>query len=233
MRNEIKKHLVELSEEGYREFSAKLIPNVDNVLGVRIPILRRYAKELSKSEGFDVDVFLSIEDNEYLEFVMLQGILLGMKHSPQEVFFEDVRCFVPKIDNWAVCDIFCASLKLTNKYKDETFEFLQSYLLSKEEYMLRFGVVMLLTYYINEKYITKVLEILTALKHDGYYAQMAIAWALSICYVKFFDETHSVVSKADLPFEILRKTVRKVVESLRPTKEQKEFLKLYLKNKLA
>lgn len=233
MRNEIKKHLVELSEEGYREFSAKLIPNVDNVLGVRIPILRRYAKELSKSEGFDVDVFLSIEDNEYLEFVMLQGILLGMKHSPQEVFFEDVRRFVPKIDNWAVCDIFCASLKLTNKYKDETFEFLQSYLLSKEEYMLRFGVVMLLTYYINEKYITKVLEILTALKHDGYYAQMAIAWALSICYVKFFDETHSVVSKADLPFEILRKTVRKVVESLRPTKEQKEFLKLYLKNKLA
>lgn len=233
MRNEIKKHLVELSEEGYREFSAKLIPNVDNVLGVRIPILRRYAKELSKSEGFDVDVFLSVEDNEYLEFVMLQGILLGMKHSPQEVFFEDVRRFVPKIDNWAVCDIFCASLKLTNKYKDETFEFLQSYLLSKEEYMLRFGVVMLLTYYINEKYITKVLEILTALKHDGYYAQMAIAWALSICYVKFFDETHSVVSKADLPFEILRKTVRKVVESLRPTKEQKEFLKLYLKNKLA
>ena len=229
----VKNKLVSLSDSKYQIFSAKLIPNINNVLGVRIPLLRKFAKELYKSKDFDLDGFLLITDNQYMEFVMLQGVLIGLKKAELNVLFADITQFVPKIDNWAVCDIFCASLKQVNTYKKEFFDFLQDYLKSEKEYELRFGVVMLLTYYVNNEYVDRTLEILTKLEHEGYYAQMAIAWALSICYVKFFAKTHDVVLKSNLSEEILKRTVRKVIESLRATKEEKDLLREFLKNKLA
>ena len=233
MQTTIKKKLLELSEPEYQVFSSKLIPNINNVLGIRIPLLRKLARELYKSKEFNLRAFLEIHDNEYMEFTMLQGILIGLKKTETNEFFKDISNFVPKIDNWAVCDIFCASLKQTNKFKEECFEFIQKYLKSTKEYELRFGVVMLLTYYIDDEYIDRTLSILTKLEHEGYYAQMAIAWAISICYVKFFNQTHNIVKDASIPPEILKRTVRKVIESLRPTKEEKEFLRDFLKNKLA
>lgn len=233
MKDFVKQKLLENADPEYQVFSAKLIPNINNVLGVRIPLLRKLAKTLYMSDEFKLDEFLEISDSEFMEFSMLQGVLIGLKKSDKDEFFSDIKSFVPKIDNWAICDIFCASLKLTKKYLKEMFEFLEYYLNSDEEYELRFGVVMLLTYYINDEYIDRVVSIMIKLKHQGYYAQMAIAWALSICYVKFFDKTHSYVAQSDIAPEILRRTVRKVVESLRPSVEQKTFLKEYAKNKLA
>ena len=218
-----------LSDESYRDFNAKLIPNINNVLGIRIPVLRHYARELYGQEEIDINAFLKINNDKYMEFTMLQGFITGLKKSAKAEFFADIKTFIPKINNWAVCDTFCASLKQTKKYLPETFEFLQPYLQSQNTYELRFGVVMLLTYYITDDYIDRVLEILTTLSSSDYYAQMGIAWALSICYVNYFDKTHAVVSGSNLSFEIKNKTVRKVIESLRPAIEQKNFLKNYIK----
>ena len=229
MKENIINSLRVLSDNKYRDFNAKLIPNINNVIGVRIPVLRKYAKELYNTKDFDINTFIAIKEKPCMEFTMLQGFVIGLKKSSKEEFFNDIKNFVPLIDNWAVCDTFCASLKLTKKYMPETFEFLKPYLKSSNTYELRFGVVMLLTYYITDDYIDHVLSILTGLAHNDYYAQMGIAWALSICYVKYFDKTHAAMSDSNLQKAIQIKTVRKVIESLRPPKEQKEFLRQYIK----
>lgn len=224
----IYKKLEALSDKSYQQFNAKLIPNVDNILGVRTPQLRKLAKELYKDPSFDVDKFLALNSSKYLEFTMLQGFLIGLKKSSINEFLNDIKNFVPKINNWAVCDGFCASIKQTKLYHNEVWNFLQHYLNSTNEYELRFGVVMLLNYFITENYIDKTLEILITRTSKDYYAQMAIAWALSICYVKFFDKTHAITSTNELDKEILTKTVRKVCESLQPTKEHKITVKTLL-----
>lgn len=221
----VNRKLQSLSDDKYREFSAKLIPNVTNILGVRIPLLRKLAKDLLRDNSFDSNAFLQINSKTYMEFTLLQAFIIGLKKSKQEEFFYDVKNFVPKINNWATCDGFCASLKLTKKYEDETFDFIQQYLISQKEYELRFGVVMLLNYFITEKYIDSTLSILTKLHSNDYYAQMAIAWALSICYTRFFDKTHRAIKSANISPEILSKTIRKVCESLQISKEQKKIVK--------
>jgi len=231
MNQEIKKHLIELSDEDYRKFSSKLIPNIDNVLGIRLPKLREYSKSLHKNKDFEVNKFLQINDNEYMEFIMLQGLLIGLKKCSVEELCNDIADFVPKIDNWAVCDTFCASLKQIKKHPSNIWEFLQPYLKSKKEYEIRFGAVTLLNYYITEEYIQKTLNALTNIKTNDYYAQMSIAWALSICYVNFFDITHSHIEQSKISPNILKMTIRKVCESLRPTQEQKDFLRQYWQNK--
>jgi len=220
-----------LRDEKYRAFTAKLIPNVCNVLGVRTPLLRKLARELVKDASFDIKNFLRLNTQRYMEFTLLQAFVIGLRNTAREEFFFDVKNFVPKINNWAVCDGFCSSLKLVNTYKSEFFDFLQLYLDSEEEYELRFGVVMLLDYYITEEYIDRVLNILVSRRHDGYYAQMAIAWALSMCYVKFFDKTHTTVLGAEIQPSVLKKTIRKVCESLQSTESQRQLLReLLVKN---
>ncbi len=228
MEEYVKSKLMQLSDKKYRDFSAKLIPNINNVLGVRLPALRKLAKELYRCKEFSVNEFILLKDDTYMELTMLQGLLIGLKKSTKEEFLYDISNYVPKINNWAVCDTFCNSLKLTNKYLSETFEFLQSYITSKDAYKLRFGVVMLLTYYITDDYIDRVLKILTNLSSKDYYAQMGIAWALSMCYVNYFDKTHKAVAASKLSKEIQKRTVRKVIESLRPSNAQKDFLRQYL-----
>lgn len=230
MRDIILKRLKKLSNKKYKDFNAKLIPGTNNILGVRIPILRNLAKELYKNKNFNTNEFLRIQDNSCMEFTMLQGFIIGLKKVSKEEFFTDIMNFVPKINNWAVCDTFCSSLKLTKKYLPETFSFLQSYLKSKNTYELRFGVVMLLTYFITDDYIDRVLKILTTLYAENYYAQMGIAWALSICYIKYFEKTHTAVSKSKLTHDIQSKAIRKVIESLRASKEEKDFLYKYIKS---
>ena len=231
MKDEIKQQLQALSEPKYKDFSAKLIPNTNNILGIRLPKLRNYAKTLYQNPNFDIDEFLKIQDAEYMEFIMLQGFLIGLKDSSVEEFLFDLTNFIPKIDNWAICDTVCASLKQTKDFQPEVWKFLQQYLKSKKEYEIRFGAVMLLNYYITEDYLADTVNALIKIRTSDYYAQMAVAWALSICYTKFFEQSHALIKNSDLDYKILKMTVRKVCESLRPTKEQKEFLKNYLQTK--
>ena len=100
----VKEKILDIAEKDYKQFSASLIPNIDNVLGVRIPALRQLAKEVYKESGIE---YLSCDDTEYMEEVMLQGMIIGfIKDSPDKIL-EHVEKFIPKINNWAVCDFFC------------------------------------------------------------------------------------------------------------------------------
>lgn len=219
---EIKQILLNEAEDGYQRFSAKLIPNVNNVLGVRLPKLRKIAKEIYRTK--DWQTFLQ-QDTEFLEETMLQGIVIGLVDQDIESLLNLVKNFVPKIDNWAVCDSFCAGLKYANKYKEEVWTFLQSYLGSEKEYDKRFAFVMLLNYFVDEKFLDKVFEIFDCFKDERYYAKMAVAWALSIYYIKFPEETLHYLKISKLDDWTFNKSIQKICESLRVDKITKESLR--------
>ncbi|MDR1167527.1 MAG: DNA alkylation repair protein [Heliobacteriaceae bacterium] len=218
----VKKRLLDEAQADYKKFSASLIPNVDNVLGVRLPVLRKIAKEIYQDNWRE---FLKNKDVEYMEEYTLQGLVIGLIKDEPEAVLGYVRDFVPKIDNWAVCDTFCGSLKFTNKNKKLVWDFILPYLNSGAEFELRFGIVMLLGYFIDEEHIEEVLKILGNFGHEGYYARMAAAWALSVCYVKFPEKTFVYLQKSNLDKWTYNKAIQKIVESFRVDKESKEVLK--------
>ena len=241
----IEKDLFNMQDEKYRQFQIKLCPGVNNIIGVRLPELRKYAKNISKVVNY------AEIPTKYYEEVMLKGMLIGLE---KEINYEQIENFIPLINNWAVCDTFCSSLKKVKNDKERMWDFLQKYLKSKKEYEIRFAVVMLLDYYIDQKYIDKVLNILSKIKYEGYYAQMAVAWAYSVCFIKFYDKTKSFFkeklikesnnqTKSNLKNDdcmnlqkenkltvkintfTYNKSIQKAIESYRLTKEQKDELR--------
>lgn len=220
----IEEKLKELTDKKYKEFQLKLCPGVDNILGVRVPILRKYAKDLLKEYTLD-EILYNLSD-KYYESIMLQGMVIGQdKKKSFDEKLKYIEKFIPKIDNWAVCDTFCAGLKITEKNKEKMWNFLKNYLKSSKEFEIRFAVVMILDYYIEDKYIDDVLNILDKIRSDKYYVQMAVAWALSICMVKFYNKTLEYMQTSNIDKFTFNKTIQKSIESYRITDEQKQILK--------
>ena len=226
MKQKIKKELKQLVDEKYREFHKGLCPGTENILGIRVPVLRDYAKKLAKE--YEIKELLKNIDNEYYEEIMLQGMLIGLEKDKDkgiQNILKDIEEFVPKIDNWAVCDVFCAGLKITKKHKKEMWDFLQAYVTSGKEFEIRFGVVMILDYYIAEEYLEKNFAIFDHIKSDKYYVQMAVAWAISICLIKFYDKTIEYLKQAKVDKFTYNKALQKAIESYRITEEQKTELR--------
>lgn len=221
---EIRENLFALAEETYKEFHCGLVPGKDTIIGIRVPVLRRYAKNLLREAK--AEELLKVIGNDYDEEIMLQGMIIGLQPKPDyAIVMKQIGRFVPKIDNWAVCDTFCAGLKITKKHKDEMFQFVQTYVYTREEFARRFVVVMLLSYYIEETYLDKVFAIFDNIKKEGYYVQMAVAWALSVCLVKYYDRTLDYLAKCRLDDFTYNKALQKAIESYRLTKEQKEVIR--------
>ena len=215
----MREKLLSLKDEKYREFNSKLLPNIDNVLGVRVPDLRKLAKELSKGD------WQNYKDNLYYEEIMIQGLVIGYAKLEPKNRLELLRKFIPKVDNWATCDIVCSNLKFIKQNKELVWEFIQPYLNSDKEFEIRFGVVILLNYFVEDEYIDRVLSILDKIKHDGYYAKMAVAWALSVCFVKYWDKTFEYFKKSNLGKWTYNKTIQKTCESYRIPQDKKNLLK--------
>ncbi|MCD9023894.1 DNA alkylation repair protein [Cohnella silvisoli] len=218
----IKEQLFELADEQYQKFSAALIPNINNVLGVRLPELRKLAQKIAKS---DWRTYLEQAESEYFEEIMLQGMVIGYVKTDIEEILRYVAHFVPKIDNWSVCDSFCIGLKFTKTNMKQVWDFLQPYLLSTKEYDIRFGVVMLLDFYIEEEYISRVLELLDSAKHGGYYVKMSVAWAVSICCVKLPEPTMTYLTSNSLDDFTYNKALQKITESFRVDPETKKLIR--------
>ncbi len=219
----IEKSLYSLQDKKYQEFQKGLCPGVVNIIGVRIPELRKLAKELLKNYS-SKELLENINDN-YYEELMLQGMVIGGAKEDINTILKYVKEFVPKIDNWAVCDTFCTSLKITKKYKKEMWKFIQEYLKSDKEFELRFAIVMILGYFIDEEYLEKDFKIFNNIKSDKYYVKMALAWAISICVIKYYDRSIKYLEKeAILDDFTYNKAIQKARESYRLSKEQKDFL---------
>ena len=224
MKQEIKKKLLELSDPKYKEFHGGLCPGTENIIGVRVPVLRKYAQELFREKDWKQTI--EEIDNEYYEEIMLQGMLIGQaKNEDINTILKYVEKYVPKIDNWAICDVFCAGLKVTKKYKKEMWKFIQKYLKSDKEFEIRFAVVMILDYYIDEEYLKEDFKIFDDIKHEGYYVKMAVAWAISVCLIKYYEDTIEYLKTSKIDNWTYNKAIQKAIESYRISDSQKNFLR--------
>ena len=219
---EVRKKIFELADEKYKEFHSKLCPNTNNIVGVRVPILRNYAKELAKG---DFRTYLKNAKNDYYEEIMLQGMVIGLAKMNTEERLNYIEEFIPKIDNWAVCDVFCAGLKFVNKNQKEVWSFLQKYRRSTNEFELRFFIVMMLDFYITDEHICEVIELLDNIKHTGYYVKMAISWTISVAYVKYPKITMEYLKSNTLDDFTYNKSLQKIVESYRVSDEEKDIIR--------
>ncbi len=217
---EIRDELFELQDIKYKEFHKKLCPTKKEIIGVKIPVLKYYAKKLYKD---DKDVLKKI-GNKYYEEIMLKGLLITIMKEPIDKKITQIKKFVNKIDNWAICDVFCSSLKIKNNEKETFFDYLKEYYNSKEEFKLRFLIVMLLDHYLEDEYIDEVFKIINNIDSDKYYVNMAIAWLLSIAFIKYRDKTLLQIEKTRNDW-IYNKAIQKIIESKRVSIEDKEFLK--------
>lgn len=224
MKQKIKKKLLELSDPKYKEFHGELCPGTENIIGVRVPVLRKYAQELFREKDWKKTI--EEIDNEYYEEIMLQGMLIGQaKNEDINTILKYVEKYVPKIDNWAICDVFCAGLKVTKKYKKEMWKFIQKYLKSDKEFEIRFAVVMILDYYIDEEYLKEDFKIFDDIKYEGYYVKMAVAWAISVCLIKYYEDTIEYLKTSKIDNWTYNKAIQKAIESYRISDSQKNFLR--------
>lgn len=218
----IRKELSALAEENYRIFSMKLLPGKENVLGVRLPLLRKVAKRLAKGNW---QSYLQNARDDSMEEIMLQGMTIGYVKTEFRQIKPYIMQFVPKIDCWSVCDSFVGGLKITNPNKEEMWELLQQYIMSKQTYEVRFGVVMLLSYYVDKNYVEKAFALLDKVKHENYYVKMAVAWAISIYYIKLPEQTISYLQQNNLDDFTYNKALQKITESRIPTNEAKNMIR--------
>lgn len=224
LKEKVKKDIKEMVDEKYKNFHSNLCPGAENIMGVRIPTLRDYAKKLNKEYSLE-EALTQIED-EFYEETMLKGILIGLnKKEDIDKILKYIECFVPKINNWAVCDVFCGGLKITNKNKEKVWNFIQTYLKSNKEFEIRFGLVMILGYYIDEEYLSRDFEIFDSITSEEYYVKMAKAWAISIALVKYYDKTLEYLKNTNMDKWTYNKAIQKAIESYRITDEQKQCLR--------
>lgn len=219
----IREELINLSEENYKEFSSKLLPGVKNILGVRLPALRKIAKTIAKG---DWESYLNSSSDDYFEEVMLQGMVIGyIDNADIDEIINIITKYISKINNWSVCDSFCNGLKITNKNKSKMWSFLEECISSNYEFEVRFAVVMFLNFYVDDDYIKLVLSNLDKIKHNGYYVKMAIAWVISICYVKFNEITLNYLKENNLDDFTYNKALQKICESLKVSKDEKDVIR--------
>lgn len=218
----IREQLEQLKEPEYQVFTARLLPGIEPILGVRLPELRKIAKKLAKDNWQE---YLVQASDDSMEEIMLQGMTLGYAKGGLEEKESFLRKFIPKIDNWSVCDSCCATIKLAKEQPKEMWEFLQGYLHSEKEFEVRFGLVQLLNYYVNQEYLAYVLKEIDSISNKAYYVQMAQAWAISICYREFPKETEPFLKQNHLDDFTYNKALQKITESLKVSKAEKEYIR--------
>ena len=149
-------------------------------------------------------------------------MVIGLVKTDIAQRFELIKDFLPKIKNWSVCDCFCCGLKFTKDNRKEVLEFLKPYIKSENEYEVRFAAVILLDYFVNEEYIDTTLALLNEFTHEAYYAKMAVAWAISICYINYPDKTFEFLKRTKISPWVFNKSIQKITESIKIGKNLKD-----------
>lgn len=249
MRDEIREQLKNMCDGEYQKFTASLNPGCESrtILGVRLPVLRDYAKKLSKG---DWRTELSYEEDLYFEETMLRGMILGCACKDIEELLSYLEDFIPRVDNWSVCDSVCNGLKLVQKYPERVWDFLQPYLYSGEEFKVRVGLILILNHFVKlgkdgkkisrlrsitmeelngpeeeGLYLERILSVLDREFPEGYYTQMAAAWLLAELFVVYPVRILRALQELHLDAFTRKKAVQKIRESLIPDKEVKDYLK--------
>lgn len=216
--------LFALKDENYRRFHAKLIPDIpiDNIIGVRTPVLRKYAKEVAKLP--EANIFLESLPHSYYEENNLHGALLSLLY-PKDIiaFMEQLERFLPYVDNWATCDML--SPKIFKKHLPYVYERVQKWLQSDAVYTIRFGIVTLLGFYLDDAFEPEMLQLVANVRSEEYYVNMAVAWYFSMALVKQYDAALPYIQNRVLEPWTHNKSIQKAIESRRIPQETKAYLR--------
>ena len=214
--------LFSLQDEEYREFNSKLIPTVakENVIGIRIPVLRKYEKEIRNSEK--AKKFLNSLPHKYTEEYNLHALLLENIKSYEDTI-KALNDFLPFVDNWATCDIM--SIKIFKKHLDILPGQLDIWLNSSHTYTIRFAIKMYMSYYLDENFDVAYMTKISKIQSDEYYVNMMIAWYFATALAKQYETAIKFLEENKLYQWVHNKTIQKAIESYRITDEQKTYLK--------
>lgn len=221
-KTDLQKRLFELSDEGYKEFHSKLMPTVskDTVIGIRTPALRRFAGDFSKTE--EAKIFLGQLPHYYYEENNLHAFLIEKIKDYHELI-KELNKFLPFVDNWATCDMM--KPKIFKNHKDKLISEINRWLNSEEVYTVRYGIVCLMTYYLDEDFKAEYLDKIIGIKSEEYYVNMARAWYFATALSKQYAPAVKVFEKRLLDKWTHNKGIQKALESYRITDEQKKYLK--------
>ena len=216
-------YLMSLKDENYQLFHSRLLKN-DNieVIGIRTPILKEIAREISKG---NYETFISQIKHLYYEEDVIYGLMIGYLKIPFTDILNFLDNFIPFVNNWSTNDLVCANMKIFKKNLDNGFKYILKLLDSKEPWKIRFGLVLLLDFYINDDYIDKVITICNSIKSNEYYIIMANAWVISICYIKYKNKTMILLKENNLDDFTFNKAIQKIIESNRISKAEKEEIR--------
>lgn len=218
----IKKDLYKMQDKDYRDFQVKLFPTINpkSVIGVRTPKLRDYAKNLIKNNNYLS--FLEELPHEYFDENQLHAFIISELKDYDECLLY-VNKFLPYIDNWATCDQM--SPKAFKKNKDKLLKQIKKWIKTKETYTIRFGIKMLMQYYLDTDFKVEYLELVSNIKSNEYYVNMMRAWFFATALAKQYNETILFIKNKKLDTWTHNKTISKAIESYRIALEQKEYLK--------
>ena len=219
-KEDILKVLFENKDEKYRDFTSSLNPSVNkgDIIGVRVPVIRALSKAIKGSNA--ADEFLNTLPHRYLEENHLHGFLIEHERDFSKSLTQITR-FLPYIDNWATCDMLTP--KCFKKYL--TAQKCLEWMNSAHPYTVRFGIEMLMKFFLDEKFSPEYLDLVASVKSEHYYVKMMIAWYFATALSKQYESTIPIFNDKLLPVWEHNKAIQKAVESLRITKDQKELLK--------
>ena len=220
--DEIRNKLFTLQDKKYHDFQSKLIPTVaiDNIIGVRTPDLRKYAKELSKRG--DIKDFLNLLPHKYFDENQLHAFIVS-EIKDFDLCIQEVSRFLPFVDNWATCDQM--SPKIFKKHHSELLKYIKEWLSSDKTYVVRFAIGMLMEHFLNEDFDIAYPERITKIKSNEYYVNMMIAWYFATALAKQYNLVLPFIENKCLDSWTHNKTIQKAIESNRITDEQKAYLK--------
>lgn len=218
----IQEKLFELQDVKYKEFHSGLIPTTDSetIIGVRTPQIRKLARELDKSP--EAEEFLKQLPHKYYEENNLHGALIAQMKDYNRVI-DELERFLPYIDNWATCDLI--SPKVFKKHLPELIEQIHIWMDSDRIYTVRFGIGMLMSFYLNDAFLPEYLETVAAIRSEEYYVNMMIAWFFATALAKQYTAVVPYLEQNRLEKWTHNKTIQKAVESYRITEEQKAYLR--------
>ena len=207
----------------YREFHYRLLKdNSINFIGIRTPILKDIAKQVSKTNYIE---FIKLNTLKTYEEKTIYGLLLGYLKIDFNILLNFINNYLVNIDNCATCDLTCANLKIFKKNKEIGFNYLKNKVNSNNIWIQRFVIVMFLDYFLCDEYIDDVLKAISSIDTNEYYVEMAMAWLLATAYINYQDKVLSLLKSSKISKNVTNLTIKKANESYRITKEKKKLIK--------
>lgn len=220
----LQQQLFVLQDEEYRDFHSKLMPNIpkEDVIGIRVPVLRKFAKEFAKSD--EKEKFLKELPHRYYEENNLHMMLL-VEMKDYDGCVQEMERFLPYINNWATCDF--PAPKCFEKHKKDVLEHIKIWIKSSQTYTVRYAIGMLMRLFLEDDFSAEYPQMVAEVSSEEYYINMMIAWYFATALAKQWDAVIPYIEQRKLSPWVHRKTIQKAVESYRITPGQKEYLKSF------